>query len=118
MSKIAHLESSWTASEPIGITSSWPVRTISMWTISSPSVPPSKYSIATASPISSWSASRKAASMTWVAAPGALSTDILSSRSAAAAGSVAARPARGTSERERGELASGEHCFASLIGCP
>ena len=98
MSKTAHLASSWTASEPIGITSSWPVRTISMWTISSPSVPPSKYSIATASPSSSWSASRKAASITWVAAPGALSTDILSVEiGGARPGDAAARPARGTS---------------------
>ena len=86
MSNTAHLESSCTASEPIGITSSCPVRTCCMCTISSPSVPLSKNSISTASPISAFSASRNEASMCWVAAPGVLSTESLSLSASAWAG--------------------------------
>src|SRR5210317_2022668 len=47
-----------------------------MWTISSPSVPLSKYSMATSLPISIFSASRNDASICCVDEPGVLSTDM------------------------------------------
>ncbi len=85
MSNTAHFESSCTASEPMGMTSSWPVRTCCMCTISSPKVPLSKYSMATWSPSSALSASRNEASICWVDAPGVLSTESRNFRTSALA---------------------------------